>query len=127
MHPPVSPASIALASVTTKPNDFGIFREYLTGIPSLTPKEFSGMDNLYISPTFPQSELSPSSPIGTNPRLNFFAPYLNVSTFRLMHWYQVISSTKSLGELNRLVKDVLLAPDFDLHHLEKFSAVREAG
>jgi hypothetical protein len=43
-----------------------------------------------------------------------------------VHWYQSISSTKSLGELNRLV-NVLCAPDFNLHHLENFSAVREAG
>jgi hypothetical protein len=43
-----------------------------------------------------------------------------------MHWYQTISSTKSLGELNHLV-NVLRAPDFDLRHLDNFSAVREAG
>jgi hypothetical protein len=126
MHAPVSPTSIALASVTTEPNDFGVYREYPTGIPSFTPDEFSGMDSLCISPTFTQSESSPSSTIRTNPRLNFFAPYPNVSTFRLMHWYQSISSTKSLGELNRLVNDVLLAPNFNPHHLENFSAVREA-
>jgi hypothetical protein len=44
-----------------------------------------------------------------------------------MHWYHRKSTLKSFGELNRLVKDVLLADDFSLEHLNKFSAEREAG
>jgi hypothetical protein len=44
-----------------------------------------------------------------------------------MHWYNGKSTLKSFGELNRLVKDVLLAEDFSLEHLNNFSAEREAG
>jgi hypothetical protein len=44
-----------------------------------------------------------------------------------MHWYHAVSSFKSYGELNRLVRDVLLQDDFDLAHLQNFSAEREAG
>jgi hypothetical protein len=44
-----------------------------------------------------------------------------------MHWYQGTSSLKSFGELNRLVKKVILADDFRVEHLNGFSAGIEAG
>ena len=43
-----------------------------------------------------------------------------------MHWYHGTSSLKSFGELNRLVKDVILADDFKVEDLNGFSAEREA-
>jgi hypothetical protein len=44
-----------------------------------------------------------------------------------MLWYHGTSAFKSFGELNRLVKEVILADDFDVTHLNGFSAEREAS
>jgi hypothetical protein len=44
-----------------------------------------------------------------------------------MHWYHGSSTLKSFGKLNRLVKDVILADDFNIKHLDCFLADREAG
>lgn len=57
---------------------------------------------------------------------SIFYPFLNATTFRLMHWFYSGSSMKSLAELDRLVSDVILAEDFDRDHLRGFSAAREA-
>jgi hypothetical protein len=114
------------ASYHIKPNEFGVYREYLGGIPSYAPDEFSSISDLCDSPTLIQS--TPSSiPTTPNSAPPFFSPYRNVSTFRLMHWYHGSSTLKSFGELNRLVKDVILADDFNIEHLNGFSADREAG
>jgi hypothetical protein len=43
-----------------------------------------------------------------------------------MRWFYNASTTKSLGDLDRLVHDVLLAPDFRLEDLDGFRAKREA-
>jgi hypothetical protein len=123
---PTHPADNAANSFTTKPNEFGVYREYVCGIPSYTPDEFSSISDLCNAPTLVQ--LAPSS-TSTDPAstFNFYAPYQNITTFRLMHWYNGESALKSFGEVNRLVKDVLFAEDFSLEHLINFSAEREAG
>lgn len=43
-----------------------------------------------------------------------------------MAWFYSGSSMKSLGELDRLVQDVLCAEDFSVDELLQFSATREA-
>jgi hypothetical protein len=123
---PAPPANESAKSFTTKPNQFGVYREYMCGVPSYTPEEFSSISDLCNAPTLIQSA-PPSTSTGSDSTFKFFAPYENVSTFRLMHWYNGKSTLKSFGELNRLVKDVLLAEDFSLEHLNNFSAEREAG
>jgi hypothetical protein len=44
-----------------------------------------------------------------------------------VNWFYSGSNQKSLGELNRLVNDVLLHPDFKAEHLHGFRAAREAS
>jgi len=55
---------------------------------------------------------------------NVFAPFLNATVFRLMNWFYSLA-TKSIADLQALVNDVLLAPDFNLTDLKGFSARRE--
>jgi len=55
----------------------------------------------------------------------FFAPFRNPSVFRLMTWFYNSSNTKSMAELNSLVKDVILAPDFNQEDFVGFSALKE--
>jgi hypothetical protein len=42
-----------------------------------------------------------------------------------MTWFHLGSNLKSIAELDSLVEDVLLKPDYDPVHLENFSAARE--
>ncbi|KAG2060721.1 hypothetical protein BDR06DRAFT_986857 [Suillus hirtellus] len=44
-----------------------------------------------------------------------------MTVYRLMSWMNSSSNKKSKAEVARLVKDVMLADDFDLKHLEDFS------
>jgi len=66
-----------------------------------------------------------SSRIGTWIKETFFTPFLNPTIYRLFGWFYNRNITKSIEDLNDLVVHILLAPDFDQGHLEKFDAKRE--
>jgi hypothetical protein len=55
----------------------------------------------------------------------FFAPFLNATVFRLMDWFYSGLSMKSVAELQSLVDNVLLAPDFKISDLSNFNSQRE--
>lgn len=120
-----------LPLVITEPNSMGLYREY-PAAPFQDPDDCTSIDQLCDAPTFertPDDSLEPSlgtsrfglPPLPSNP----FAPFLNATIFRLINWFYSGSEMKSVAELDRLVKEVLLADDFDRLHLEKFSASRE--
>ena len=96
-------------------NSFGLFRQYLFH-PSHDPDAFvnpSDLSNLttHTPPPPPKSKDTISSPPW---------PFPNMSTWRLMRWVNTGSKSKSEGEVDRLVQDVLTTPDFraeDLHNL----------
>jgi Plavaka transposase len=50
-----------------------------------------------------------------------FTPFLNHSVSKLMNWFYQ-SSTKTLADLNSLVHDIILHPDFHSSDLKNFSA-----
>lgn len=56
---------------------------------------------------------------------NIFSPFRNSTIFRLINWYHSSSGEMSISRLNSLVKDVINPPDFQIDHLENFSAKRE--
>ena len=56
---------------------------------------------------------------------SFFAPFLNAMVFHLMNWFYSGSPTKSIAELQSLIYNVILAPDFRVSDLDGFSAKRE--
>lgn len=55
----------------------------------------------------------------------YFALFLNASTYCLMSWFYNSLLTKSLGDLDRLINDVILAEDFDCKELWNFNASHE--
>ncbi len=56
---------------------------------------------------------------------DWHAPLRSATVFRLMGWAYKGSNNKSQAEVQSLVDDVLLAPDFDREDLRGFSMVRE--
>lgn len=117
----------------TVPNEFGLYREYPSQ-PAKEVDEMEDIDNLCDSPGLaavpkntPEGHLKSlgvHSP-GYSAANNVFAPFLNASVFRLMSWFYSGSNLKSVADLDRLVKEVLLAEDFDTKHLKGFSAEKE--
>ncbi|THH19983.1 hypothetical protein EUX98_g8669 [Antrodiella citrinella] len=53
------------------------------------------------------------------------SPFANMSIWRLMNWMWSGSDKKSMAETDRLVHEVLMAPDFNVLDLKGFSAARE--
>ncbi|KAK0478557.1 hypothetical protein IW261DRAFT_1337999, partial [Armillaria novae-zelandiae] len=62
---------------------------------------------------------------GQHSSSHIWAPLANATTFRLLKWFYN-SDKKTLEDLDHLVYDILLQPDFSVHECEDFSAAREA-
>jgi hypothetical protein len=120
------------------PDKFGVFRVYPGGCPPYTPDELYtisdsvGSLNLateslpvtshpWFTPHGPESESSE-----LQDTVSDIAPFSNKLVFRLMSWYYDSSNIKSHGELDRLVNNVILAPDFLPGDLTGFRAAKEA-
>ena len=127
----LSPMPVELKPIIheTTPNHFGLYRHFTTW-PSVDPENDITIDDLTDAPTFlnptdrgyrKPDEIFASTETSSNP----FAPYLNATVYRLMNWFYQTGS-KTINDLNSLVHDVILAPDFDTDHLQTFSANSEA-
>jgi hypothetical protein len=125
----------------TEPDSFAIFRSYYVQPPSFISN--ITLDSVCNSPHFnvpsrmkkwwlgiTKSASLPSDTNITGTALRqdiisavnntYFQPFENPSSYHLMNW------GKTLGELDRLVQDVLLKPDFNCEDLENFCANRES-
>ncbi|KAJ3512102.1 hypothetical protein NLJ89_g3716 [Agrocybe chaxingu] len=136
---PEDAAEPAHPAFRTEPDSYGVLREYVCGRPTLTPDSMHSLSDVSDSPYLAldpsSSRQSPFSLLGSSFQTfgtaavktaqDFFAPFKNASIFRLMAWFYSSSNTKSIGELNSLVKDVILAPDFDREHFMGFNAANE--
>jgi hypothetical protein len=123
----------------TDPDSYGIVREYLHGKPSITPdihyditevsdSPYIDTDNSSISRANNSTFISPIQKIcqiAASAAQTFFSPFRNASTYRLITWFYGASNTKSVTELNSLVKDVILAPDFQPDDLVGFDGKKE--
>jgi hypothetical protein len=98
-------------------NSFGLCRLYPRR-PSFEPDQFiSSMLLARTSPTTTNTE-------GTDSPAKVFAPpypFPNSTTYRLMSWVHSGSSRVSETKVLHLVRDVILAEDFDHMDLENFS------
>jgi hypothetical protein len=61
-----------------------------------------------------------------NLETRYFAPFLNASVFHLMKWFYSGSNLKSLGELDHLISEVILAKNFDKKDFSGFWAAQES-
>ena len=129
----------------TEPDSYGVLREYSQGKPSITPDEHYSLTDVVESP-YLALDPSDSQPCTTShfasPLQKFcsqaantstttietipnHSPFRNMSIFRIMTWFYGSSGVKSLFELNSLIKDVILAPDFKTEDFIGFDAKKE--
>jgi hypothetical protein len=57
----------------------------------------------------------------TDKAKNWFAPFLNPTTYQFLHWQYTSSNIKSSKEMQHLTKDVMNAPNFNAEHFWDFS------
>jgi hypothetical protein len=123
----------------TEMNSFGVYRKYALGPPTITPDESftlsSVSDSVSIArdPADSRSNASWWSSFGSSVKpvekaaANYFAPFLNPSTFLLMSWYYNGSSLKSYADVDKLVQEVIQHEDFKASDFgPTFSTAREA-
>jgi hypothetical protein len=120
-HEDMTSDGLTSPSFQTKPDGYGVYREYSSGWPSITPDSHSPYFALNTSTQIISTPLiSPD-----NVEQDWYAPFQNPSTYRLMNWFTNSSITKSMTELQSLVRDVLLAPDFKAEELVGFRVAKE--
>jgi hypothetical protein len=127
--PPMAPGSSALPRVIlhvrdfmrTSQNRFGLFREYHHR-PSYDPDHSLSDDELsnHHPAQPPQTSLVPRAESHPPPW-----PFQNMSIYLLMEWMVTGGNQKSIGEVDRLAKDVLNSKDFRLKDIADFSARKE--
>ncbi|KAF9548000.1 hypothetical protein CPC08DRAFT_591470, partial [Agrocybe pediades] len=113
---------------------FGLYRVY-TSYPASQPDEAQALDDICDAPGLAVSSGKAHSDrwfkamglsrLASTAKTKIFGPFLNATVFRLMHWFYSGSNLKTQQSLDSLVKDVLLAEDFDVSHLKGFSAAKE--
>ena len=124
----------------TVENEFGLFRQYVTPPQrdpeeGLTPSAFADAPT-HLRDPIPAAERDPSKPFGAAVRdsvaharrqaFEFFAPFLNYSSFRLSHWQHTGSNIKSDAEVTRLAREYLADEHFINSDVKNFNAAREA-
>ena len=117
---------------TTRVNEAGLFRVYPIK-PTSDPDSIVGLEDVCESPHFATSTSRPDhDPLLANGISSqtqdqaFYAPFASPSVYRLVSWFFSGSQSKSLADLDRLVADVINAPDFDAREFAGFSATKEA-
>lgn len=115
----------------TEENFFGLSREYPSR-PSFEPdggatiKDMTDFHPRLKTNKDPPNILPPSLTnhvqVGAS---DWFSPFQNASTCRLLNWFWNGAEKKSLADLNLLVRDVLMADDFNHEDLKDFNAKRE--
>lgn len=130
-----SPQPPSESHITTEPDHYGVYCTYFgPNLPTYDPDGIADINHLSDAPTFPLPQdqqhrvASWWSGFGSSLRsvqTDYFAPFLNATVFRLISWFYNGTNVKSLADLDRLVHDVILAPDFDRAGLEGFRAVKE--
>jgi len=88
--------------VHTLANAFGLYEEYVVTSHIEIPDDTRSLSDM----SYPST----------------LSAFLSESTFLLMNWMWTGSQLKSMAELNRLVHDVLLAPEFSINDLQGFDA-----
>lgn len=135
-EPPIMPDPLPIAepkplpipcAYHTEPDPFGLWRVYSQGRPSFTPDIYFSPEQIIDIPEsaqFPLPEPDTPGSSDSDPKPVYY-PFENPTTYNLVQWYHEGSNTKSISQINSLVKNVIKAPDFDVAHLDNFEASRE--
>lgn len=106
----------------TATNNFGLWRDYLY-CPSYDPNAFVSPEDLYRTQN--TSCIAAATLSNAAPTPAAASSHANQSISMIHEWQNTGSSSKSDQELNRLVKEVLLHPEFCLNDLSRFNAQQE--
>jgi len=117
----INPPPMNNLSYSTPKNSFGMYKIY-PDIPSRDPDEDFDPYSLCDSTAL---QAPAAATAETIPFTSLFAPFLSATIALLMAWFYNGSNQKSVGELDKLVHEVILHDDFSKADLEGFSTKRE--
>jgi hypothetical protein len=107
-------------NLRTDPNNFGLIREYPYR-PSYDPDHFVPLDDLSNFPCQNEDSVTIHDTL-SHSNISPPWPFPNMSVYRMVAWMNTGSSMKTAKEVDRLVHDVILQPDFNSDDLKMFRA-----
>jgi hypothetical protein len=140
------PVQTELPCYVTEPNEYGLYRVYRGRAPQHDPEGEFSLESLCDAPEFVGSggqqrpwwsglgvataaaatdDNSEDRPEIEKPPP--YAPFESASAYRLMNWHYSSSEGKSIADVDNLVKNVLLAPDFNQEDMETYQNTFEAS
>jgi hypothetical protein len=105
----------------TQPNSYGVYRSYKRIEPTFIPNDSEPTLNSKTLPSFVSNVTVPAPSNNSRPEVR-----LSTTKELLMGWLYNGTNIKSFTDLNSLVHNVLLHPDFHLEDLTGFDAAKEA-
>ena len=122
-----SSSTHSLAYIRTESDGNDLFHQYHSQFPSYDPELMNSMDQLCDGPTFQHNENNKPQhplphPFTHSLQESYFMPFLNATVWHLMGWFYNSLTQKSLKDLNGLVRNIILADNFDHKDLQDFSA-----
>jgi len=113
------------AAFETEPDEFGLYRLYFS-VPSYIPDQETQLDEICDDNPGPAAhQRKKVQGVLTSLKDNIFEPFLNATIFRLMHWAYSGSNLLSITKIDQLVREVLLAKDYNPEDLQGFSTTQE--
>jgi hypothetical protein len=113
------------------PNSYGIYCIYPVGKALYSSNEHYTLDSVFNTATLAMDSIGVSHPWWALSHSNksiqekYYAPFSSPAAFHLMTWFHNGSTSKSLLDLDNLIKNVILAPDFEKQDLVNFRALCE--
>ncbi|KAJ7018066.1 hypothetical protein C8F04DRAFT_1330085, partial [Mycena alexandri] len=101
-------------------NAYGLYKVF-PNRPTHDPDASTSLDDLCKSSELLVAPKAPTVPPSTPP----WFPFMNATVARLMTWFHLGSTQKSIAELDALVENVILKEDFKPADLKNFSTARE--
>ena len=121
---------------STEPNRFGVFRQYEV-FTLVDPEVYQSADSCIDSPCISKSVDPKDDPqscsslrcfgsrIAKTFRKKIYTPLKNYSSYLILSWFYNGTTTKSAGDLDNLVQNVLLHPKFKKEELQGFRTMTE--
>ena len=120
--PPLVPAPDPVFD--TKPNEFGLFRQYKRHL-THDPEPENSLDKVCDSAAFPKA--NPAPPQNAAPAEPWYAPFTNAVAVIMMCWQHTKSATKSASEMDRLAHSLgdSMWDSFNIKDFTTFNTARE--
>jgi hypothetical protein len=119
---PAQPVIVQRDAFVTETDEYGMFSAFPN-----KPIQVAGVQDVYEDPSFDDTTADDGiEPSSVPPSFNKYHPFPNFTAFAFTKWVNNEGGNKSHAEIDKLVQDVILHPEFDREHLRNYKSGYES-